>query len=279
MKRDARLTIAVANQKGGVGKTNVAGNLAAELAAAGRNVVLIDLDPQATATTWALGRYSGRGTADVLLGDATAEEVLVDVPAFRIRMLGSVPEAMRIAERTIAANVGSERALSRAIRDLSADTVIFDCPPSMGVLTAAAFVAATGILVPVAAAPEALDGLVQLLSNLCRLRVALDLELPVLAIVPTRFDIRLRIAREVVDAVRALEPEALTDFSIRESVALRELFRPSRPDPHLSARFNRSRRLRTSRRGGSPPCPHRPRSLKPPPSAPCQRHWTSSPAP
>jgi chromosome partitioning protein len=221
--------LAVANQKGGVAKTNLTGNLAAELAALGHRVVAIDLDPQATLTTWLVGRTNVAGSAEVLLGEAEAAAVVVDVPAFGVTLLGAVPDRLRVAERTLAAQVGSERAFAKVLRRLETDFILIDCPPSMGILTASALVAASsGIIIPLAASGEALDGYIQVSANLQRLRDALDLPIPVLAVVPTRFDQRLRIARDVLDAARGLCNGSLTS-PVRENVALRELFGHRQP--------------------------------------------------
>ena len=223
------ITLAIANQKGGVAKTNLTGNLGAELAAVGKRVVLVDLDPQATLTTWILGRTDVPGTAEVLLGEEEAAGVIVPATAFGLSLIAAVPDRLRIAERTLSAQVASERTLARALRRLEADVILIDCPPSMGVLTASALVAATsGVIIPLAAAPEALDGYVQVTANLQRLRDALDLPIPIVAVVPTRFDHRLRIARDVLDAARGLCNGTLTS-PIRENVALRELFGHRQP--------------------------------------------------
>lgn len=223
------LTLAIANQKGGVAKTNLTGNLAAEFAALGHRVIVIDADPQATLTTWLVGRTNNVGTAEVLLGEVEATAAAVDVPAFRVSILCAVPDRLRVAERTLGAQVGSERVLAKALRKVDADIVLIDCPPSMGILTASALVAAaSGVIIPLAAAPEALDGYVQVTANLQRLRDALDLPIPVIAVVPTRYDQRLRIARDVLDAAKSLCNGTLT-VPIRENVALRELFGHRQP--------------------------------------------------
>lgn len=223
------ITLAIANQKGGVAKTNLTGNLGAEIAASGRRVVLVDLDPQATLTTWILGRINEPGTAEILLGEEEAMGVLIDAPGFGLGVIAAVPDRLRIAERTLSAQVASERTLGKALRRLDADVILIDCPPSMGVLTASALVAATnGVVIPLAAAPEALDGYVQVTANLQRLRDALDLPILIVAVVPTRFDHRLRIARDVLEAARGLCNGTLTS-PIRENVALRELFGHRQP--------------------------------------------------
>lgn len=223
------VTLAVANQKGGVAKTNLTGNLGAEFAASGKRVVLVDLDPQATLTTWILGRTIAPGTAEILMGEEEAARVVIDAPAFGVGLIPAVPDRLRIAERTMSAQVASERALGKALRHLEADVILIDCPPSMGVLTASALVAATsGVIIPLAAAPEALDGYVQVTANLQRLRDVLDLPITIVAVVPTRFDHRLRIARDVLEAARGLCNGTLTS-PIRENVALRELFGHRQP--------------------------------------------------
>jgi len=222
--------IAVSNQKGGSAKTNVTGNLAAEFAALGRAVVLVDLDPQATLTRWALGTYEGAGTAEVLLGEGALDELLVDAPEFGAKLLPASPRTMRAAERSLMAEFGAERGLAETLGNVAADLVLLDCPPSMGVLTASAIVAAqAGVLVPIASSAEALDGLIQLQDTLRRLRSGLRLPLPLLGVVLTRYDERTLIAREVAEAVRSLAEGAVFEATIREAVVLRELFGHQKP--------------------------------------------------
>jgi chromosome partitioning protein len=127
------VVLAIANQKGGVAKTNLTGNLGAELAAGGLRVLLIDIDPQATLTTWLMGRSNAPGTAEVLLGEADLAAVAVTISAFGVALAPAVPDRLRVAERTLGAQVGSERTLAKALRRLELDVVLIDCPPSMGI--------------------------------------------------------------------------------------------------------------------------------------------------
>jgi len=216
-----RSVVAVGNQKGGVGKTNLAGNLAAELASEGRRVLSIDLDPQATLTTWAIGRADPLGTAEVLLGESPIASVVMEAPAFGFRLLASVPARMRLAERQLASEFGSERRLERALRAYEADVVIIDCPPSMGIFTASALAAADLVLVPTTATIEGIDGLAQFRANLAKLVEAFERPIP-MRVVATIVDARTRLAREALDAIRALVGTELAQTIIRESVALRE---------------------------------------------------------
>lgn len=222
--------IAISNQKGGSAKTNVAGNLGAEFAALGRSVALVDCDPQATLTRWILGTYEGLGTAEVLLDEGNLSELLIDAPVFGVKLLPASPRAMRAAERSLMAEFGAERRLAETLRSVDADLVILDCPPSMGMLTVSAIIAAdAGALVPLASSAEALDGLIQLQDTLRRLRSGLSLALPLLGIVLTRYDERTLIAREVAEAVRSLAEGAVFEATIREAVVLRELFGNQQP--------------------------------------------------
>jgi chromosome partitioning protein len=216
-----RSVVAVANQKGGVGKTNLAGNIAAELASEGRRVVAIDLDPQATLTTWAIGRANPLGTAEVLLGESPIASVVVEAPAFGFQLLASVPDRMRLVERQLASEFSSERRLERALRGYEADVVVIDCPPSMGILTASALAAADLVLVPTTATIEGIDGLAQFKTNLAKLVEAFERPIP-MRVVATIVDARTRLAREALDAIRALVGNDLAQTVIRESVALRE---------------------------------------------------------
>ena len=201
-----RRIITVANQKGGVGKTTSAVNLAVALSLHGLNVLLIDLDPQGNAST-ALGVDHVAGTPsvyDVLLGSMSLAEVSVQVEA--APLLRCVPATIDLAGADIelASQVAREHRLRRALVGYTdkVDYVIIDCPPALGLLTLNALVAAKEILIPIQCEYYALEGLAQLLNTVELVKSQLNEALEVSTVLLTMYDSRTRLADQVADEVR-----------------------------------------------------------------------------
>lgn len=198
-------TIAVANQKGGVGKTTTAVNLGAALALAGHRVLLIDVDPQASATT-GLGhpRLGPESTVyEVLIGGRAAREVIrptridgLDVIPSTRDLVGAEIELVSLADR--------EQRLWSALAGLRDEYafLLIDCPPSLSLITVNALRAADGVLVPLQAEYYALEGLTALLETIARVKDVLNPDLVVDGLVLTMFDGRNSLARQVQDEVR-----------------------------------------------------------------------------
>jgi chromosome partitioning protein len=220
----------VANQKGGVGKTTTAVNLAAALAQSGARVLVIDLDPQGNAST-ALGVEHRSETAsvyDVIINDAPMREVVQSSPEFD--GLWCVPATIHLAgaEIELVSLVAREQRLRTALDSYLGELdehfhyVFIDCPPSLGLLTINAFVAAREVLIPIQCEYYALEGLSQLLNNIKLIERHLNPKLTVSTILLTMYDGRTNLANQVVDEVREHFPKQALQTLIPRSVRISE---------------------------------------------------------
>jgi chromosome partitioning protein len=222
--RSRPYVVAVANQKGGVGKTTTSVNLAGELARRGQNVLLIDCDPQGNATT-SLGinkRELQATTYEVVMALASPTDVIqsanrsnFDIMPAGENLAGAMIELVEADKR--------EWRLNDAIAQIEGyDWVLLDCPPSLGLLTLNSLCAADSVLIPLQCEYLALEGLAQLKGTIDRVRDVLNPKLSIIGVVMTMYDGRTNLAQQVVEEVRRYFPQRIFNTLIPRSVRVSE---------------------------------------------------------
>jgi chromosome partitioning protein len=202
--------IAVANQKGGVGKTDLTVNMSCQLASAGRKVLLVDMDPQANATGYLMGPETsiGKTTADLLLDDSVSLEDVIVKDCRKNLDVAPADANLSACQIRLANDINMQFKLKKKLKSLSEvepayDFVVIDTPPSLGLLTVNTLTAANQVLIPVQSQYLAMEGVVQLMETVRKIKEDINPGLEVLGAVLTMYDTRTLLSREVELKVRS----------------------------------------------------------------------------
>ena len=224
--------IAIANQKGGVGKTTTSVNIAAALAISGKKVLMIDLDPQANATSGVSVEAVNGSIYECLMQRCLIDSVVIPTNIHGFWVLPSKADLVG-AEVELSSVEDREAALKSVLVGVEGyDYIVLDCPPALGLLTINALVAATDLIVPVQCEYFAMEGLGRLLGNVERIRESFNPALDLLGIVLTMYDSRINLSRQVQDEIRGYFKEKVFQTVIPRNVALAEA--PSHGKPVIS---------------------------------------------
>ena len=217
-------TIAIVNQKGGSGKTTTAVNLSAALAEANKKVLLIDLDPQGSASLWYGFKERGKGLYDVLTQDGKLEDAIEKTDLDLLHIVSSSPLLAGV-EKALAGEVASEHILKSRVERLPGrpwDYLLIDCPPTLGILSLNALTLANEVLIPVEAHVMALHGLVQLLKTISLVKQRLNPNLAISGILACRVDGRTKHSQEVLKQLKERFGTQVCNTVIRENIKLAE---------------------------------------------------------